>query len=192
MSKDDDVYVQEEPSKKKNIVPAPSTVVQRSIQEQEVSVHKDKVRLLCTQNNPSEGLILLALDELARKAKDCQHYDADTYEELLRQASRNQGEINIVTLTLNVLGGKASDLVSKTLSKCLKEKDCGKAESNPSSSDSQQMDMTSPLAVMYPPMMPQGYNPMDTYPPLYMPYGYEYKTTEVLHPGTSCNIIGYA
>jgi hypothetical protein len=70
---------------------------------------------------------LLALDELTRKAKDCQHEDAYTYEELLRQASRNQGKINIVTLTLNVLEGKASDLVSKILSKCLKEKDCGKA-----------------------------------------------------------------
>ena len=125
MSKDDDAYVQEEPYKKKNKVPVPSTIVQRSIQEQEV--HKDKMRFLCTQNNPSEALILLALDELTRKAKDCQHEDAYTYEELLRQASRNQGEINIVTLTLNVLEGKASDLVSKMLSKCLKEKDCGKA-----------------------------------------------------------------
>ena len=125
MSKDDDAYVQEEPYKKKNKVPVPSTIVQRSIQEQEV--HKDKMRFLCTQNNPSEALILLALDELTRKAKDCQHEDAYTYEELLRQASRNQGEINIVTLTLNVLEGKAHDLVSKILSKCLKEKDCGKA-----------------------------------------------------------------
>ena len=125
MSKDDDAYVQEEPYKKKNKVPVPSTIVQRSIQEQEV--HKDKMRFLCTQNNPSEALILLALDELTRKAKDCQHEDAYTYEELLRQASRNQGKINIVTLTLNVLEGKASDLVSKILSKCLKEKDCGKA-----------------------------------------------------------------
>ena len=127
MSKDADAYLQEEPSKKKNKVPVPSTIVQRSTQEQEVNVHKDKMRFVCTQNNPSEALILLALDELTRKAKDCQHEDAYTYEELLRQASRNQGKINIVTLTLNVLEGKASDLVSKILSKCLKEKDCGKA-----------------------------------------------------------------
>ena len=67
MSKDDDAYVQEEPSKKKNKVPVPSTIVQRSIQEQEVNVHKDKMRLLCTQNDPSEALIMLALDELASK-----------------------------------------------------------------------------------------------------------------------------
>lgn len=63
------------------------------------------------------------MEELAAKARSLGHEDAETFEELARQATRNQGRINIMSLALTVLGGKASDIITKALSKCMKEKD---------------------------------------------------------------------
>lgn len=80
------------------------------------------MRLLANQNSPSEALILLALDELAKTAQAVKVEDADIFEELYRQASRNQGKINLVTLVLSVMGGKASDVVGKALVKSRKER----------------------------------------------------------------------
>ncbi|CAC5414983.1 unnamed protein product [Mytilus coruscus] len=91
--------------------------------EDNVKELKDKVRSLALQANPSEPLILLSLDELAKKARRQNDDDAETFDELARQAQRHQGSINVATLTLNVLGGKASDLVGKAMGKCLKEKE---------------------------------------------------------------------
>lgn len=119
------------------------------------------MRLLANQNSPSEALILLALDELAKTARAVKVEDADIFEELYRQASRNQGKINLVTLVLSVMGGKASDVVGKALVKSRKEqeetKESPKVEKSPSS----------PLHSLYPsfpsmplmmPYQPQGYN----------------------------------
>lgn len=68
------------------------------------------------------------MEELAAKARSLGHEDAETFEELARQATRNQGRINIMSLTLTVLGGKASDIITKALSKCMKGKDQEKEE----------------------------------------------------------------
>lgn len=68
------------------------------------------------------------MEELATKARSLGHEDAETFEELARQATRNQGRINIMSLALTVLGGKASDIITKALSKCMKEKDQEKEE----------------------------------------------------------------
>ena len=84
---------------------------------------KEQVRNLAMQANPSEPLMLLSLDELAKKARRQNDEESETFEELARQAQRHQGNINISTLILNVLGGKASDLVEKAMAKCLKEKE---------------------------------------------------------------------
>uniref|UniRef100_K1QGI1 Uncharacterized protein n=1 Tax=Magallana gigas TaxID=29159 RepID=K1QGI1_MAGGI len=86
------------------------------------------VRLIASQNKPSEALLLLTLEELAAKARSLGHEDAETFEEIARQATRNQGRINIMSLALTVLGGKASDIITKDLSKCMKEKDQEKEE----------------------------------------------------------------
>lgn len=44
------------------------------------------------------------------------------YEELSRQANLNQEKIDIQSFCLNVLGGNASDIVGKALSKAIKIK----------------------------------------------------------------------
>lgn len=67
---------------------------------------KDKIKVLCTQSQPSEALILLSLDELSRLARKVNHEDMDVYEELYGQCSRMQGKINMGNLCLTVLGGE--------------------------------------------------------------------------------------
>ncbi|CAG2204836.1 unnamed protein product [Mytilus edulis] len=91
--------------------------------EDNVKELKDNVRSLALHANPSESLILLSLDELAKKARKQNDDDAETFDELSRQAQRHQGSINVATLTLNVIGGKASDLVEKAMAKCLMVKE---------------------------------------------------------------------
>jgi hypothetical protein len=44
------------------------------------------------------------------------------YEELARQAIRHQTKVDVTSLCLSVLGGRAADAISKAISKCLKEK----------------------------------------------------------------------
>lgn len=90
--------------------------------EDPVKKLKDKRRFLAMQKVPSKQLVLLTLDELADKARLMNHKDADMYQELARQANMNQGKYNLPAFILNVLGGKASNLISKALSKSLKEK----------------------------------------------------------------------
>ena len=83
---------------------------------------KEKVRTLCLQEDPSNALILLTLDELAKTARKMDHEEADMFEELCRQANRYQTKLQISNLCLSVLGGKAGDAISKAISKCLKRK----------------------------------------------------------------------
>ncbi|CAC5368150.1 unnamed protein product [Mytilus coruscus] len=83
---------------------------------------KKKVRTLCLQQNPSDSFILLTLDELAKFSKKLDHDDADVHEELTRQANRHYSKLDISSLCLSVLGGKAVDTITKAISKCLKEK----------------------------------------------------------------------
>ena len=78
--------------------------------------------------NPSEQLVLLTLDELAEAARNIGHEDADMYIELARQASLNQGKFPIASFVPSVLGGKASDLITKALTKSLKDKSRNKKE----------------------------------------------------------------
>lgn len=99
---------------------------------------------MANHNSPSEALILLALDELAKTARAVKVEDADIFEELYRQASRNQGKINLVTLVLSVMRGKASDVVGKTLVKSRKEQEETKESPKVEKSSS------SPLHSLYP------------------------------------------
>lgn len=173
----DDEDEVDEPPKKKTSKKEKTKTASTTNEEDCVKTLKDKVRFLCTQNHPSEPLLLLALDELARKAKSVDHEDSDIFEELLREASRNQGKINIVTLSLNVLGGKASDLISKALSKCLKDSEQKSQDSDLKQHNETQMrtGMVSPLANIYgqmPQQMMTGYNPMMMMPQQFMPYNF--------------------
>lgn len=77
-----------EPKRAKVTLPTATTT---QATEKEIEAIKEKVRLLANQNSPSEALILLALDELAKTARAVKVEDADIFEELYRQASRNQG-----------------------------------------------------------------------------------------------------
>lgn len=90
---------------------------------------KEKVRTLCLQDDPSNALILLTLDELSKAARKLNHEEADMFEELYRQANRYQSKLQISNLCLSVLGGKVADAISKAISKCLKDKPETKAES---------------------------------------------------------------
>lgn len=83
---------------------------------------KEKVRSLALQTKPSVPLILVTLDELARTARRKGHSEASMYEELSPQANLNQEKIDIQSFCLNVLGGNASDIVGKALSKAIKIK----------------------------------------------------------------------
>lgn len=87
------------------------------------------------------------MEELAAKARSLGHEDAETFEELARQATRNQGRINIMSLALTVLGGKASDIITKALSKCMKEKDQEKEEAP----QNKRHEWQSPLSSLYQP-----------------------------------------
>ena len=128
---------------------------------------KDKVRFLAMQKVPSEQLVLLTLDELADTARKLDHADADLYQELARQANQNQGDFKVPNFILNVLGGKASDLISKALSKSLKEKVPEKKEDNLSKSakDTASGQMQYPWTgqgFMWPYMQPgMGYMPQN-------------------------------
>ena len=82
---------------------------------------KDKVRSLCLPNDPSEPLILLTLEELARVSRRQGHVDAELYEELARQAKVQQGQLDLAHFCLTTLSGKAGDVIIKALSKCLKK-----------------------------------------------------------------------
>ena len=159
---------EEAPKMKKRKVSATTT----KTVEKEIEGIKEKVRLLALQNNQSEALILLSLDELAKTARSAQVEEADIYEELYRQASRNQGQINLVNLVLSVMGGKASDVVAKALSKCRKEQEDSKELANKT-----EKQANSPLQNLYQPPFPQ---------PFMMPYqqGYGYPFhTQFAAPG---------
>lgn len=101
------------------------------------------------QSKPNEALLLLTFDELAKQARKYTDPEADFYEELCRQANRHQGEVNIATLTLSVLGGKASDIVVKAMAKCLKERQVEDKLSTSNSAKSS--ESASPLESLYPP-----------------------------------------
>lgn len=110
---------------------------------------KEKVRTLCLQDDPSNALILLTLDELAKVARKLNHEEADMFEELYRQANRYQSKLQISNLCLSVLGGKVADAISKAISKCLKEKPETKAESKIEHVEIQKRP-ESPLNGLYP------------------------------------------
>ena len=59
---------------------------------------KDKVRGFALQANPNEALLLLAIEDLAKTARRKEHSDAETFEELARQAVKHQNNINIACL----------------------------------------------------------------------------------------------
>ena len=80
------------------------------------------MRALCLQQEPSISLILLTLEELAKHSRKADAEDSEVYEELARQAIRHQTKVDVTSLCLSVLGGRAADAISKAISKCLKEK----------------------------------------------------------------------
>ncbi|XP_076086822.1 uncharacterized protein LOC143057404 [Mytilus galloprovincialis] len=56
--------------------------LENTTKEEVVKNLKEKVRTLCLQDNPSDSLILLTLEELAKAARRVNHDDADTFEKL--------------------------------------------------------------------------------------------------------------
>ena len=122
----------------------------------ELNELKEKVRTLCLQEDPSNALILLTLEELAKTARRGNHEEAEVFEELARQANRYQTKLDISNLCLQVLGGKAADAISKAITKCLKEKPESKPESKMSNVDEQRRP-ESPLSNLYPYQPPMMY-----------------------------------
>lgn len=91
------------------------------LEKEDVSKVKERIKALAAQQDPSEPLILITLDELARLSRKLGDKDMEVYEELYRQCGRLQGKVNIANLCLTVLGGQGADLVSKAVNKCIKE-----------------------------------------------------------------------
>lgn len=80
------------------------------------------------QTDPSVPLILVLVEELASTARRINNDDAAVFEELARQANCNKEKLDIPSFCLSVLGGKATDVVGKALSKALKMKsECGES-----------------------------------------------------------------
>jgi hypothetical protein len=145
---------------------------------------------LCPQQEPSIFLILLTLEELAKHARKADAEDAEVYEEIARQAIKQQTKVDVTSLCLSLLGGRAPDAISKAISKCLKEKvesrngdNCSKPEKNAPDPENSplhnlypfmyQMGFQLPFAANFP--QPQGYgyrNPRPrSYTPNYRPRG---------------------
>lgn len=81
---------------------------------------KEKVRCLCLKKNQSVSLILLTVEDLAKEARKVSHEDAETFEELSRQAIWYQAKLDISSLCLSVLGGNAADAISKAVENLFK------------------------------------------------------------------------
>ncbi|CAC5385439.1 unnamed protein product [Mytilus coruscus] len=62
---------------------------------------KEKVRTLCMQQDPTESLILLTLDELAKRSIIVNHEEEDIFEELARHVNRHQLKLDIPNLCLS-------------------------------------------------------------------------------------------
>lgn len=120
-----------------------------STKQEAVSQLKQKVRSLCLQQEPCEPLILLTLDELSKMARKINSDDADTFEELARQANRHRGKIDIASLCLSILGGKAADAITKALTKCMKEKQIDTKVESASKVENQIKPFQSPLTNLY-------------------------------------------
>lgn len=129
---------------------------------------KEKVRSLCMMAEPSTPLILITLEELAKVAKKEQHDESEVFEELARQALRHQTKLDIASLCLSVMGGKAADVITKAISKCMrveKSVESKKEFSPPKSEDS-------PLYNLYPSQPPYAIPPQ--IPPYYGSYARGY------------------
>lgn len=150
-------------NKRRRTVPAESgdleervASLEKSAKVEKVKELKDKVRTLCLQQDPTDSLILLTVEELAKSARKVNHEEADTLEELARQANRHQKQLDISSLCLSVLGGKAEDAITKAISKCLKEKQVeSKSEERgvKAVADAAPKPESSPLHNLYPPFM---------------------------------------
>jgi len=149
-------------NKRKRTVPAESSDLEERVASLEKSAKvevkelKDKVRTLCLQQDPTDSLILLTVEELAKSARKVNHEEADTLEELARQANRHQKQLDISSLCLSVLGGQAADAITKAISKCLKEKQVeSKSEERgvKAVADAVPKPESSPLHNLYPPFM---------------------------------------
>ena len=136
--------------------------LEKSTKVERVKELKEKVRTLCFQQDPSDALILVALDQLAKQAKKVNHEESDVFEELARQANRYQCKLEVANLCLSVLGGKAADTFTKAIAKCLKDK---QNEAKNDEKAQQKEDLApkseySPLHNLYPPFMcPMPYQP---------------------------------
>lgn len=78
---------------------------------------------LAAQQDPSQPLILVTLDKLARLSRKLGNKDMEVYEELYRQCGRLQGKVNSEYCKFMSYSsrGQGADLVSKVVNKCIKE-----------------------------------------------------------------------
>lgn len=150
-------------------------------QADEIRQAKERVRAVALQPKPDDSLLLLLLDDLTRAAVRLQDENAPVFQELQRQAALYQDRISLPSLILSVLGGGASDHVSKAVSKCLKEKKIKDQEGK----GSERHEQRSPLANLYGPpgqVYPQPPPAQSSYPGQgyggYRPYYYPFNETQ--------------
>jgi hypothetical protein len=125
------------------------------LEKEDVAKVKERVKALASQQDPSESLILITLDALARLSRKLGDKDMEMHEELYRQCGRLQGKVNIANLCLTVLGGQGADIVSKAANKCIKEGNLGPKSEGMKAKDEGEQNQgsrgcSSPLARLYP------------------------------------------
>ena len=117
-------------------------------------------------------MILLTLEQLARVSPRPCHADAKLYDKLARQKKVKQGQLDLVHFHLMTLSGKAGDVITKALSKCLKKQRKTDGKINNPVSETDTRVPVSHLANLYPPLPSAGYH----YPIHISPasYGFQY------------------
>ncbi|XP_069115338.1 uncharacterized protein [Argopecten irradians] len=127
-----------------------------------VKTLKERVRTLALQQDPIDSLILLNLDDLAKTARRTNHNEVELFEEFFRQAYCHRQKLNIPSLCLNVLGGKSADIITRAISRCMREKEEKSDDLKKESKGKECSDQTglSPLSNLYPPTVPFAHMPM--------------------------------
>ena len=151
------------------VAPSPQSRSMTSAKSCEtVRASKENLRSVASQKQPNDSLLLVYLEELSSAATTYYDDNAAVYQELARQAKFNQGSVDLASFVLSVSGGGACDVVSKALSKCLKnEKATTKVEPLGVNAAGFGQRAASPLAGLYD-------GPPPNFFPWNPPYQYSY------------------
>jgi hypothetical protein len=101
-------------------------VVDQQIEAREMSraaaefdMVRDKVRAVAGMEDTDVGLLIYLLEDMADRAKKCNHQDMGVFKKLAVEAERYRSRMDVSMLCLNVLGGRSDDPVGAAVAKQL-------------------------------------------------------------------------